>query len=84
MTETPLPGMPATPEETHGCDCDAKLADLSRAVELQNDKLSELTQAVNTVGSMVQSIMDNASGFLSQFKGMNPLDILKGAIGGRR
>lgn len=85
MTETPLPGMPSTSD----CDCGAKLADLTRAVELQSAHISEQTEkiaalitAVNSVGTMVQSIMDNASGFLEQFKNMNPMDIIKGALGG--
>lgn len=88
--ESPLPDVPeglSTPD----CDCGAKLADLTRAVELlsehsqeQTEKISALITAVNSVGTMVQSIMDNASGFLGQFKNMNPMDIIKGALSGKR
>lgn len=94
MTEDILPGMPEAPEaisEIHECDCDAKLADLVAAVSLQSShieeqtqKVTELISAVNTIGNMVQGIMDNANGFFGQFKGLNPMDMLKGLVSGKR
>ena len=80
LPETQVP----TVEESSPCNCDAKLADLTTAVTIQNERITQLVGAVNQVGTMVQSIVDQAGGFLKSFQGMNPMDIIKGALSGRK
>jgi len=83
--ETALPGMPELPESsTDDCGCDAKFAEVTRVLEMQTTKIAELTSAVNSVGSLVQGLVDRAGGFLNQFNGMNPLDVMKGLFSGKQ
>lgn len=65
-----------------GCGCEAKFADMTRALELQAERIAELTTAVNTTGQQVQAVMDMAAQAFEKFKDMSPGSLLKGMLRG--
>ena len=79
MTEpTGTPDIADTPNPP--CLCEAKLADLTRAIEIMAERSTRHSDAINSLGEQITWIVETVKGVTDKFKDMNPAQLFKGLM----